>query len=138
MTPLAGRAIDAWGHRAALAGAMALGVAGALLTLPASLVAIVVGLTVCSSGVFIAQAASSSHVASSAPRDRGLAVGLYATCYYVGGSLGAALPAAVWHAGGWPACVALVVAVQLSVVVIAFTFWPSGRHAGVELPETGV
>ena len=46
--------------------------------------------------------------ARSTTQDRGLAVGLYSTFYYVGGSVGGALPALVWNRGGWPACVALV------------------------------
>jgi MFS transporter, YNFM family, putative membrane transport protein len=123
ITPLAGRGIDRYGYRAGLGGAMALGVMGAALTLVPNLVAVLAGLTLCSSGVFIAQASATSHVASAAEHDRGLAVGLYGTCYYAGGSAGAAVPALVWRAGGWPACVALVIAVQLTTVILAFSFW---------------
>ena len=72
-------------------------------------------------------------------RDRGLAVGLYSTFYYIGGSTGGALPAMVWTRGGWPACVALVVAIQALGCVIAYTQWvPSGKPAQIALPETGV
>ncbi len=83
--------------------------------------------------MFIAQATASSHVASAAERDRGLAVGLYGTFYYGGGAAGGALPAAFWSIGGWVACVLLVIAVQATTFVFAMLFW-SG-HAKVLRPE---
>jgi hypothetical protein len=43
--------------------------------------------------------------------------------YYVGGSVGGALPALFWTSGGWPACVALVVAVQLATATIGLLSW---------------
>jgi predicted MFS family arabinose efflux permease len=122
-TPLSGRVIDRFGHRAGLALAMAVGVIGAVATLSPRLPAIVVGLGLVSSGVFIAQASANSHIGAVATRDRGLAVGLYATCYYIGGSVGGALPALFWTTGGWPACVALVIAVQLATAALGWTFW---------------
>ena len=88
----------------------------------------VAGLALVSSGVFIAQAAASSYVGASATRDRGLAVGLYAMFYYAGGSVGGALPSLFWTRGGWPACVALVVAVQLTTGAIAVSPWAGRRR----------
>jgi MFS transporter, YNFM family, putative membrane transport protein len=127
ITPISGRWIDAHGHRAALAAAIAIGVAGSLLTLAGTLWLVVTGLALVSSGVFIAQAAASSYVGAAATHDRGLAVGLYAMFYYVGGSAGGAVPALFWTSGGWPACVALVVAVQVATAVIGFFTWtPKG------------
>ena len=87
---------------------MAIGVGGALLTLVPSLPSIVLGLALFATGVFIAQATASSYIGASPPSDRGLAVGLYSTFYYIGGSVGGALPALFWNAGGWPACVVFV------------------------------
>jgi predicted MFS family arabinose efflux permease len=123
ITPLAGRFMDAYGHRAALALAIGIGVCGSLLTLARPLSVIVAGLALAATGVFIAQATTSSHVASAAERDRGLAVGLYGTFYYAGGAAGGALPAAFWAVGGWEACVALVVFVQVAAIALAFTLW---------------
>ena len=139
VTPLSGAWVDQYGHRAGLASAMAIGGAGALLTLAASLTSIVIGLALCSTGVFIAQATTSSYIGAVTRRDRALAVGLYSTFYYGGGSTGGALPALVWNRGGWPACVALVVMVQAAGVVIAFTQWTAvaGRSESA-IPETGV
>jgi MFS family permease len=126
-TPLAGRWIDVHGHRAGLAAAMGVGGAGALLTLVPWLPAVIAGLALSATGVFIAQATTSGYIGAVTTEDRGLAVGLYSTCYYTGGSAGAALPAAVWNVGGWPACVALVLAVQALGVTIALTQWAKGR-----------
>jgi MFS transporter, YNFM family, putative membrane transport protein len=43
--------------------------------------------------------------------------------YYLGGAVGGVLPAVAWRLGGWPACVALVVAVQLVTIGVAWRFW---------------
>jgi MFS family permease len=139
VTPFAGKFIDLYGHRAGLASAMAVGGAGALLTLLPPLAAIVAGLALCATGVFVAQAAASSYIGAVTTRDRALAVGLYSTFYYAGGSAGGALPAAFWRAGGWPACVTLVVIVQAVGVIIAFTQWsPAAGTRQTVLPESGV
>jgi MFS transporter, YNFM family, putative membrane transport protein len=139
ITPFGGRWIDRYGHRTGLAIAMALGAAGALLTLAPWLAVIVAGLALCSSGVFIAQAATSSYIGAVTTRDRALAVGLYSTFYYAGGSVGGAAPSALWSRGGWPACVALIVLVQCVGVVISLTQWSSASSAlDAALPESGV
>jgi MFS family permease len=94
------------------------------------------GLALFATGVFFAQATSSSHVAYHAAQNRGLAIGLYATCYYIGGSVGGALPAVFWDAGGWPACVAFLLAVELTMLVIAWKVWKprTGEIADFRLP----
>ena len=139
VTPFSGWWIDTYGHRAGIASAMAIGAAGALLTLARPLAAIVAGLALCATGVFIAQATSSSYIGAVTRSDRALAVGMYSTFYYAGGSTGGALPSIFWRAGGWPACVAFVVLVQIAGVVVALSQWSPGKgsHAGA-LPETGV
>jgi predicted MFS family arabinose efflux permease len=138
VTPLAGRWVDAYGHRVGLAAGVAIGVAGALLTLAPPLPAIVAGLAMVATGVFVSQATASSYIGSVTDEDRGLAVGLYSTCYYAGGSLGAALPAAFWQTGGWPASVGLVVAVQLVTAAIALSCWPEKRVPVPALPGAGL
>jgi predicted MFS family arabinose efflux permease len=133
--PFAGRWIDARGHRAGLGSGMALGAAGALLTLTPWLPSIIAGLALVGTGVFIAQATASSYIGAVTHEDRGLAVGLYSTCYYAGGSLGGALPALFWNAGGWTACVVLVMAVQATTVTLALRFWRHTRVHADPLPE---
>jgi predicted MFS family arabinose efflux permease len=123
VTPISGGWINAYGYRATLTIAMALGAAGSLLTLGHTLAVVIVGLALVCSGVFVAQAAANGYIGVAAKSDRGLAVGMYATCYYIGGSVGGALPAVFWNSGGWPACVALVIVVQVMTAVLGWMFW---------------
>ena len=125
--PIAGRWVDVYGHRLALAAAMAVGASGSLLTLGHTITTVILGLALVCSGVFAAQAAANGYIGIAADRDRGLAVGLYATFYYIGGSVGGSMPALVWNLGGWPACVALVVFVQLLTAALGWQFWGPTR-----------
>jgi YNFM family putative membrane transporter len=128
-TPLAGRGIDTYGHRAVLIGALGLCASGALLTLTSSLLVVAAGLSVFAAGVFCAQAASSSHVAHHADHDRALAIGFYVSCYYAGGTVGGTIPAGLWAAGGWPACVAFITSVEMAMLLIAWRYWtPTNRE----------
>jgi MFS family permease len=123
VTPVAGRTIDRLGHRFALVMAFTGGAAGVTLTLVHSLPVVMAGLTLACTGVFIANSAGSSYVGSAATESRASAVGLYVTFYYVGGSAGSAIPGFFWAHGGWPTCVALIVAVQLLTITLALIFW---------------
>lgn len=123
VTPLGGRWIDRAGPRAALATALSVSSAGVLLTLAPRLPLVITGLALCCSGVFVCQSAASSFVGKAAGRARSSATGLYVTFYYIGGSVGATVTGLFWARGGWPACVALVVAVQALTAVLALTFW---------------
>jgi YNFM family putative membrane transporter len=135
VTPFSGAWVDRYGHRMGIASAMAIGATGALLTLVPRLPAIVAGLALCATGVFVAQATTSGYIGAVTTRDRALAVGVYSTFYYGGGSTGGVLPALFWSRGGWPACVALVVAVQAIGTVIAFTQWSGPAPASPEETE---
>jgi YNFM family putative membrane transporter len=119
VTPLAGRRIDKDGHPRMLIFASVLGVAGALLTLGPHLWMVLAGLTICSSGVFISQASATSFVGAAAKHNRALALGLYVTFYYAGGSFGGAAPGWLWPTFGWPGCVALVIAGQMAIAGVA-------------------
>jgi predicted MFS family arabinose efflux permease len=123
ITPMSGRAIDHYGHRAALAVAIMISTAGIALTLSRPLWAIVLGLAVCSSGVFVAQASASAFVGTAAKDNRALAIGLYSTFYYLGGGIGAAAPGPFYAWGGWVACVTFIATVQIVTVLIALFFW---------------
>ena len=95
-----------------------------VLTLSPWLVAILAGLALLGTAVFITQATASSHVAALAPDSRGLALGIYSTCYYIGGSLGGALPSLFWSRGGWDACVGFIITVQITMLSgLASMFW---------------
>jgi len=137
ITPFVGPVIDRHGHRFGMLVAATFAIGGALLTLGENLPIILVGLAACSTGVFIAQAAASSYVGAAAVRDRGLAVGLYATFYYFGGSAGGSLPALFWARWGWTACVLLVVAVQISIAIVSMVFWSDRRRVAGRRRQAG-
>jgi MFS transporter, YNFM family, putative membrane transport protein len=119
VTPLAGRRIEKSGHPRMLVFSAALAAAGALLTLGPRLWMVVAGLAVCCSGVFIAQASATSFVGTAAKHNRALALGLYVTFYYTGGSFGGVAPGWLWTTFGWAGCVALVVLVQVAIASVA-------------------
>jgi len=124
VTPAAGYLITRAGLRAGIAGAIVCSIAGVLLTLKPSLPVVIIGLALLSSGVFIAQTASSSHLRVAAPAGaRVTAAGLYVTCYYLGGATSGVLPGAFWAIGGWPACVAFIVSMQIVALIIALIGW---------------
>lgn len=123
ITPLAGQWIDWIGYRLALVAAIATAAVGVTLTLVPSLGLTIAGLAIAAAGVFVCQSAANSYVSTVTHRARSAAAGLYVAFYYLGGSLGALLPGLVWPWGGWPACVALIVAVQGMTAAIAFRGW---------------
>ncbi|BDI34201.1 hypothetical protein CCAX7_62520 [Capsulimonas corticalis] len=127
VTPTAGPWIDLFGHRKALLFALASSSVGVLLTLVPVLWVVILGLAICSSGVFVCQAAASSFVGVAAKSARSSATGLYVMCYYIGGSLGAVLPGIAWAHGRWPACAALIVGIQALAAMLAGVFWPRKR-----------
>ena len=124
VTPGAGYLITRVGLRAGIGGAICCSIAGVLLTLMHSLPVVIVGLAMLSSGVFVAQTASQSHLRVAAPSGaRVTAAGIYITCYYLGGTAAGVVPGAFWAFGKWPACVAFIVAMQLLALTIALIGW---------------
>lgn len=118
-----GRAIARFGRRTLVIGAIGLWAGGALLTLAPSLPIIVAGLAVAACGGFIVQATSTGYVALTAQSGRTSAIGFYAASYYVGGSIGAILPGLTWSAGGWAACVGMVVVMQVLMATVIAVYW---------------
>ncbi|MGA2539252.1 MAG: hypothetical protein ABSF53_24820, partial [Terracidiphilus sp.] len=122
--------------RAGIAGAIGCSMAGVLLTLSPSLPVIILGLTMLSSGVFVAQTASQSHLRVAAPPGlRVTAAGLYMTCYYFGGTAAGVVPGAFWALGKWPACAAFIMAMQGIAMTIALLGWRNPRGSRVALGE---
>jgi YNFM family putative membrane transporter len=130
VTPFAGRRMDRDGHRKMLIRAAFIGVIGALVSLIPSLWAVIAGLAICSTGVFIAQAAATSFVGVAAKYNRALALGLYVSFYYGGGSFGGTAPGWLWEKFGWPGCIGLVVTVQFVIAGLAWTMWAKSSHPG--------
>jgi predicted MFS family arabinose efflux permease len=126
VTPVCGKWIEHFGHRTSLIVAALAAAAGVALTLWPSMIAVLIGLALCSSGVFVCQSAAASYLGHVAGNARSSAAGLYTTFYYIGGTAGAALPAFAWHLGEWPACVTLIVSVLLLDAAIALLCWKAG------------
>jgi predicted MFS family arabinose efflux permease len=132
VTPAAGFLISRIGLRAGISGAICCSICGVLLTLASSLPVTILGLAMLSSGVFIAQTASQSHLRVAAPPGaRVTAAGLYFTCYYLGGTAAGVVPGIFWAIGKWPACVAFIVCMQIVALIIALIGWRTPTH----LPE---
>lgn len=121
--PIAGRLSKARPHAQLLSVAALLGVAGSVLTLLPILWSIVLGLALSSTGVFLAQAAANAFTTASAGDNKAGAVGVYLTCYYLGGSCGAIVPGLLWERWGWVGCVVLIITFQLLTLLIAQTGW---------------
>jgi MFS family permease len=127
VTPLTGRWARRIGRRALVMAAVALWCVGLLITLLPSLSAIIAGLAICSVAGFICQACATGLLAQRAEAARSSALGLYVTCYYLGGSAGATAPAPLWERAGWPGCVALVILVLAAMAALVAHFWRSER-----------
>ena len=129
ITPVSGVWIARAGSRAALIAALLAAIAGVLMTLIPNLMVILLGLVLCSSGVFACQAAATTYIQREAHSGgRASAAGLYVMFYYIGGSVAGILPGMLWRFGQWKACVTLVVFVQLATIAIAGAAW-KGREA---------
>ena len=124
-TPLAGRLTLRIGRKRTVLLGGALAATGLLLTLAHSLPLIIAGMALVAVGAFTEQVLSIGYVALSARQARSSAVGLYVTCYYIGGALGGVLPAWLWTHLGWPGCVALVLLVQAIAMTITWQVWPN-------------
>ena len=137
VTPVAGHAIDRFGNRPALAAAVAASSGGVLLTLSRHLWLVAAGLAACSTGVFAAQASASTLVGLGAERNRALALGLYSTFYYLGGSAGSSVTGFFYTWGGWPACAIFIASVQIVTILIALLFWKpaTAPHVSDDVPS---
>ncbi|HZL39943.1 MAG TPA: MFS transporter [Pseudolabrys sp.] len=123
LTPLAGWAVGRFGRRRFTVRVIGLWIGGIALTLAPSLPLIILGLAISAGCGLILQAISTGYVAITAKIGRSSAVGLYVTCFYGGGSFGAACGALAWTIGGWPACVALVAMMLVIMGCIVFFAW---------------
>ncbi|HJW14313.1 MAG TPA: MFS transporter [Thermoanaerobaculia bacterium] len=106
------------GRRAVMAAGLSIACAGVLGTLMHSLPAIIVSLVVLCVGMFTVQSTAPAFVNASAEGAKGAAGALYVTFYYVGASLGSALPGYAWQAWGWPGVAAACIT-ALAVGLVA-------------------
>jgi predicted MFS family arabinose efflux permease len=123
LVPWIGRGVSLFGRRRFVLGIVAVWVAGALLLLASPVSIIIAGLTVCAACGLLCQAVSTSYVITIVKEGRSSAVGLYASIFYIGGSIGAFLTGFAWNAAGWTGCVAMILAMQLIVAAIVALAW---------------
>jgi predicted MFS family arabinose efflux permease len=118
----------AWlGRRRLVLAVIAVWAGGALLMLLPPIPAIIAGLTFCAACGMLCQTIATGYVTEIAKEGRSSAVGLYVTSFYAGGSMGAFLPGLAWEWGGWPATVAMVMAMLAMMAGIAALAYPSAR-----------
>ncbi len=120
---MTGPAIAAIGRRSFVLWALAAWAVGILLMLIPSIPVIVFALAIASICGTLAQAASTSSVAITAQGGTSSAVGLYVTSFYVGGTCGGWLAGLAYEAAGWPATLALVLAMLAIMALIVATTW---------------
>lgn len=140
-TSYSGRLLNRYGHARMLAMAWGLVILGLIVSLPASLPAVILAFALISVGLFSAQASATSFVAEASGDARATSVGLYVTCYYLGGSVGGVLPATIWAYAGWNGVAAMIVVVALISMTIGFRSFrfatKPARDAPAPLPEAG-
>jgi YNFM family putative membrane transporter len=127
--PFAGRLVDRIGWRnTALAAVTCAGVA-LLISLPAWLPTLAIGLGLLTVSMFSGATALQLGVASSTDVDRGVASAIYFCVYYTSGALGAYLPGLAWERWGWNGVAAVALgAVALSVLALSATGVHPGRR----------
>jgi predicted MFS family arabinose efflux permease len=123
LAPLTGRLIARFGRRKFMLGLISVWICGAALLLAPQLALIIAGLLACATCGMLCQSVSTGYVAIVAKEGRSAAVGLYVTCFYAGGSLGAFLPGLTWASAGWPAAVAMLIAMQIIMATVVGFAW---------------
>jgi MFS transporter, YNFM family, putative membrane transport protein len=121
---VAGRLADRFSRRGVVPVGCLVFLAGVLLTLPASLPLVVLGLDVLTAGFFAVHGVASGWVATRAHAGgvaAGQAASLYLFAYYLGSSVFGSLTGRAWTVGAWPAVVLLASA--LVVVTGGLALW---------------
>lgn len=101
VSPLAGQLSNRYSRRLLIAIGLLIAMLGISLTLISSLPVIVLSLFILCTGMFTAQAIAPALVNVLAPTNKGGAGALYLMSYYLGGTVGAALPGLAWQRFGW-------------------------------------
>jgi predicted MFS family arabinose efflux permease len=123
VTPLAARYIDRLGYMRSLQSGLAISICGILMTLLQSLVFVIAGLAICSTGVFLCQSATISGIAKNVTEGRSLATGLYYLSYYAGGAAGSWLAGIAFESHGWSGSVVVIALAQTLAASIVTVVW---------------
>ncbi|WP_433756472.1 MFS transporter [Nocardia sp. CA-135398] len=120
----AGRWADRIGKHRVLAASVALMGGGVLVSIPDQLIAVIVGIALCTAGFFGAHAVASAWVGAIAPG--GAASSLYLFTYYLGSAIIGGTAGIAYAKGGWAGLAACVGAL---IVVAAVLVWYLTIHA---------
>jgi len=135
-TPLAGRAVQAFGTRPTFWAAIGLAGIGLPLLLTPKLPLVLAGLALIGVGTFFAQAVATGFVGRAAAGDRGAAGGFYLASYFLGGLVGSFALGQLYDRFGWPACVAGIGAALALAALLAFRL-AQGRAMEIHPWHTG-
>ncbi len=122
ITPLSAKITTRFGTTTTIMLAVLTSAVGIGMTLLTPLWAVVVGLTLMSSGVFVTQSATISYLTSHVKHGRSLASGLYYMAYYGGGFIGAWICALAYAHGQWLWTVGLILILQVIALGIVVGF----------------
>ena len=128
---IVGRLGDRYGRARLLTPAIALMLAGSLLTLPNALGAILLGLGVLTAAFFGAHSLASAAVAREARVAPAQASSLYLFAYYMGSSLAGSAGGVAYHRFGWNGVVALTMVLLTTALVVAWQARGSAARGGV-------
>ncbi len=121
---IGGRLADRFSRRAVVPTGCLITVGGVLLTLPASLPAVVAGLALMTAGFFVVHGVVSGWVPARAHAGgvaSGQAASLYLFTYYLGSSVFGSLAGRAWAVAAWPGVVALTLALLMASGLL--TIW---------------
>lgn len=116
--PLAGRLAERVGWRKVGRAAVVVATCGVVLSIPAFLPTLVVGLALVTLAMFSGATATQLGVGRLTRKNRGLASALYFSSYYAAGALGAYVPGLAWQAWHWDG-VSAIALVSLATAMTA-------------------
>ncbi|MDX2107226.1 MAG: MFS transporter [Candidatus Melainabacteria bacterium] len=131
VTPMAGRFIDRITPKRSFLIAQALCITGLLVTLIPNLMAILIGLCISCTALFICQSANQAALRGFASKGLCTATGIHACFYYLGGGLGGYIPGLVWDQGGWSACAFVIIAANTLAALTAMFIWQAPSKSSI-------
>lgn len=123
LVPLCSRFVPRISHRRVTVTGIGISILGAGLALVPSLPVLILGLSIFSSGVFVGQAMANSYLNGIVSQDRALAIGIYLSSYYLGGTLGGWLAGVAWTRFHWLGVVVTAMISMVTIGFIAFRKW---------------
>lgn len=126
---LAGRLADRFGRYPVLITGFLVTMCGVLLTLPAVLAVIVIGLVVMTGGFFAAHSVASGWVGARAKVAPAQASALYLCAYYIGSSVAGSIGGVFYGSGGWGSTVVFVMVLLLVGLACGGSLWFSRPRA---------